>query len=855
MDDFGDHPGLTGTLISMEFGPGGRIHQLWASDPSLPEEGDEFQFVLTPVSFGEEFAEDYYPGTILIGARQNPDEPWILSRNAEAEPLEEEDARNGITFNYEFPLLPEIRASGRFYEIPGPIPQIVWDVTLRNSGRKSIEIGELAFPFALNNLYEGFAKTDRGVKTLYSDRVYIHKFIGGAASYFFAQRMNAEPPGLLIFPGDDTSWEFYNHVSSSLNTPYRWEGIPVAYVHSRAAFEREGWSNGLTEPTSMFLEGGESKVFQTRFVPADRDRTDNLHQTLATCGRPAMKLLPSAVAPADVGVAIEIGGTTPARFFGSKDVDIETDADEEGGFCFVKPKDTGRVRMSFEDVAGRTSYADLMFIPPIEQLIHSRAKWIVENQVCNDPKSALDSAILVANIKTGKQLTDAEDYAGPFGVEGGLSDALFLAEKNCIYPDRQQIGILDKFIEGFLLDDIQNPGDFSVGSAFADTRSVALNYGSPQAYTLVFNLYHSMYRVASLYGETANAPKEYLERAYRTAMALFKHGLPRESRGVGLVGYSQIFDMLNDMSHEGMEEELERLMPYVTVRAQDMLRREYPYAGDTIWDTAAFEEVFTAARYLNDEEHQERALRCSYSAKSLSPCWWWYGSDMRQFEEWEGPHPAIADKGELCLGYTTAANARMFLDTLDRDYSRIPEAYMRLAFGGMLGVWALVRPDGAASLGYCPDVSSKQYGFNPLTGDLGLALFHYLRGTGAYVLPSRNYGVFTFGCHFEVDGDAYTVRPWDGVGRRIVLRQVGSEFEVNFGKIKEVRMDVRKRWASIIMESPADKDVYSELRVRGLWGKTFDVLGNSIQAVDGELAIRIPLSAGKMSRIEIKVSE
>ena len=37
---------LTGSLISMEFGPGGRIVQLWASDPSLPEEGEEFQFIL-----------------------------------------------------------------------------------------------------------------------------------------------------------------------------------------------------------------------------------------------------------------------------------------------------------------------------------------------------------------------------------------------------------------------------------------------------------------------------------------------------------------------------------------------------------------------------------------------------------------------------------------------------------------------------------------------------------------------------------------------------------------------------------------------------------------------------------------
>src|SRR3954462_5859693 len=90
MEEFGDRPDLNGTLISMEFGLGGRIQQLWAADPGLPEEGEELQFVLGPVSFGEEFSEDYFPGTILIGARQNPGEPWMLSRNADAEAVEDD---------------------------------------------------------------------------------------------------------------------------------------------------------------------------------------------------------------------------------------------------------------------------------------------------------------------------------------------------------------------------------------------------------------------------------------------------------------------------------------------------------------------------------------------------------------------------------------------------------------------------------------------------------------------------------------------------------------------------------------------------------------------------------------------
>lgn len=54
MDDFEfGRPELTATLITMEFGNDGRIHQLWATDPALPEEGEDFQFVLPPIQFGK----------------------------------------------------------------------------------------------------------------------------------------------------------------------------------------------------------------------------------------------------------------------------------------------------------------------------------------------------------------------------------------------------------------------------------------------------------------------------------------------------------------------------------------------------------------------------------------------------------------------------------------------------------------------------------------------------------------------------------------------------------------------------------------------------------------------------------
>lgn len=854
MDDYPlERPELNGALISMEFGPGGRIQRLWASDPNLPEEGEEFQFVVAPIVFGEEFAEDYYPGTILLGARTSEEEPWILGRNTDAEMMPNDDDPGIVEFEYEFSLLPEIRATGRFFEKAGAFPQIIWELRIANRGKQRIEIGELAFPFALNNLYEGFGRAEKGKKSMWNDRLIVHKFIGGAASYLFAQRLTADPPGLVIYPGEDTSWEFYAHVPASLTTPFLWEGIPVVYIYSKASAEREGWENWVNGHSSLFLEPGDAKIFQTCFLPAERDKYDGVNFALSSVEHPVMKILTAAVSPADVGIAVEVSGATPTQFHTDKEARLETDSDEEGGFCFVKPKEPGPVRLTFEDTKGRTSYAHLYFTEPLETLIRKRAEWIVKHQVHEDPESALDGAILVAHSETGERMASPEEFSGSFPVEGGLGDALFLAEKNSAFPVPGEIAVLDAFIDKFLRDDLQNPADDTVGSAFADGKSVALNYARPHVYPLVFNLYHSMYRVAKV-ARTLRLPNEYLSFAYRTALAMARHGIPRQGKGVGFAGYARVFDLLGDLALEGMNQEVDRLMPFVTVRAEDLLRKQFPYGHENTLDTSGFEEAFTAARYLNDEDHQERAMRCAYAVRSLSPSWWWYGSDPRMWDEVEhGPLPMPFDRGELCQGHTGPENSLMFFDTLDRDYATLPEQYMRMAFGGLLGCWALVRPDGSASMAYCPDSASKLFGFSPLSGDLGLSLFHYLRAAGAYVLPSRSYGVFTFGCHFEIESDHYVVRPWDGVGRRVVLRQVNADFQLSVGKFREVQLDVRKRWASLVVENPTDLDMNTELRIRGLWGNRFEILGEAIEGMDGELAVSLPLAAQSVSRIDIKV--
>lgn len=859
MDPFAEpHSDLTGSLISIEFNESGRISQLWATDPALPEEGEEFQFILPPLSFGEESAEDYYPGTILLGGRADPDSPWILGRNSFAAPIfqsdDEEGSFSSASFEYAFPLLPEIHVTGKYYEIPGVLPQIVWDLELANQSKYPMEIGELAFPLAFNNYYEGFGWTNEQLQSLWKSRVYIHPFIGGAASWLFVQRMNSAPPGLLIFPGEKTSWEFFAHVPASLMTNFQWGGIPVVYVYSKAVAEREGWDSSLYEHTSLILQPGESKKFQMRFVPTEQGEQDRVFEALVACRRPSIHLLPSAVAPCEVGIAVEISGTTPTQFYTDNEAELETDSDENGGFCFVKPKNPGPLKLTFEDTRGEQSYVHLLFTDPIEQLIQKRAEWVMDKQVLRNPKLLFDQTIIPGNLKTQKSHKNPEFFSAA-EIESSLADALFLAEKNSIYPDSDQIKILDHYIDDFLLNKIQNPGDMSVSSTLKENGLIPAYPGRLMTYPYVFNLYHAMYKVALITDQTARKPLDYLKFSWATGMAMFQFGWRRDVWTSGVVGYSRIYEILADLSKEDLRIEFDQLLSNVYQKAKNMVQQDYPYTVELALDATAFSEAFFAAKYLEEEEHQERTIRCAYAARSLAPSWWWYGSDTRiPYQNDSVPIGSLKDKGEICLSYTTIPNSLIFFEYLDRDYFSLPETYMRSAFGGMLGPWALVHHNGAASMCYCPDRYSWQYGFNFYSGQGGMGYFHYLRQVGSYVLPGKDLSdVYSFGCHFEQHENYYQITPWDGVGRKIILRQISAEFYLSFGKIEELKLDVQKRWFKIKIFNPSHEDVHVKFSVAGLWGSKLELEERLVENSNGVITASLILSARKITEVYGKV--
>ena len=99
---------------------------------------------------------------------------------------------------------------------------------------------------------------------------------------------------------------------------------------------------------------------------------------------------------------------------------------------------------------------------------------------------------------------------------------------------KEEIDALETYCSEFLLDDVQNPGDGSVGVLFADTKSISSGTGHARAYPLVFNLYHTLYRVAHITGMTGKTGKTYLRSAARTIVAMFAHVPSADIQSVGI---------------------------------------------------------------------------------------------------------------------------------------------------------------------------------------------------------------------------------------------------------------------------------------------------------------------------------
>jgi hypothetical protein len=825
------------TGMSLSFASSGRLAGLWVSDPNDPM-GANQQFVSSPVPVGDESSDEYLPGTILLGIRTDPEDHWIVSRNTEAEIQVDE---NVAEIEYVFTLLPEVKVTGKFYEKPDQPGVIAWDITIKNKSKQSIEVGELGFPFALNSVTEGFPISDDGMNSMLTERLLLQKHVGGAGSFIAARKLCGEPPGLLILPGQDSPWEFIHSAPLSLRASPGWSGLPIAYIHSKATIDREDWGEWLYGHSSIVFEPKEERTYQVLFAPMTGRHGFDVALALSEYGIPVFRPYPGAVVPIDMPFQVELGGMRPANIsIDSDGVETESETDEFGGGCLIRASQTGEFRLIVEDMQERESWCNLLVIPALDELIQARANWIINQQVATEGN--YQYGIIPADNLTGESIEAPFDT--PWGISSSLADATFLAEKNRIYYDPGEVHALNEYTENFILKRFHKPGQ-NTFAAFCPAwpDSVAMDASRAQVYVHAINFYLSMSELSKQWGSGLLRSRiAYRGLAESLIEGLLKYADREGFSSQALTGVSALYQF--DLWKKYRQRFLERF--------------RLPFWSGRLFSTGSLEEISILA-----EDSENVAALCSVEQlllthKCPAPNWWAYGNEPRPAIDHE-LNPFMSDFGEMSCSPSTVMNSVAMTNWLRRDYTRLDEPGVRLSFAGMLAPWALVRSDGAAAIGFCPDQGSSHRGMSNFTGDVGFALADYLRHATSYLLSSADKGFVCFGATYDrypKDGKTILrIEPKDGVGRRFIARHLNLIVEVEGAKIETLEFDINLKWLSLSLDNPTSyQSTIAKVSISGLWGTDFEVTGaKSVDSMSPDLVINVGIEPAKLAQVEVAV--
>ena len=790
MDPFASYAAqLETSALFLGLREGGRIENL---NFYAGEIGGYQDAVLPTLGMGEETSDDYLPGTILLGARTGPDQPWIVGRNAGGGELLSDGTDGPVTFRYDFGMLDGIEGTGSFAEIEGAaLPTVRWTIRLRNRLRTALEIGELGFPFAFNNLAAPNGRTDDAIADVIDTRFHLHPFAGGAASFLAVTRMNGMPPTLLVVPQGD-GWEFSASIPASLRTPFPWEGIPAVYVHSRATVDREEWPEWINGHTSIVLEPGDERTYEIDLVAIlDPSASFDIAGTMARLGRPGLRFREGGVAPVSQGVAVEVTGVRPTRFWTDRESTLEIDSNSDGGTCLVEAKRPGPIRISFEDENGGISHAHGLLVPEPQRAL---SRW----------------ARRAARLRKRRKAVRTEEGEGtlplPPGslleVESDLADALLLAtlaRRTGMATEAPARMRLDAML-GRAID----PTTLGVAAGISPDLGVGTGFGHPRPGLLLGAA------LEAIGGDWDSAALRAWERALETAD-------PDALEGSGWAA-------AQSAAHLAGDTDLDR-GSRLAARGRRLLEYRYPFLSGRGISLEGMAEAMEYALAGRDSARVKRYCRMILAAKSPAPHWWTFGTDRRiggPFEndrpEWT--NPLALDRGALAIAPWSAAHSALVLRAMAEGYVHPMEGTLALLEAGRRAPMALVREDGEATMTLCPDAGSMQFGSAPFGGDAGLALTGMIEA-GLVVIDRQPYGPANCGARAETvelgTDKAILVEPTLPC-REIRLPFLGVTLVADGATIERARIDLDRERVALALRSWGRAPGVARVQATGLWG-------------------------------------
>ncbi|WP_460798723.1 DUF5695 domain-containing protein [Microbacterium sp. GXF0217] len=719
------------------------------------------------------------------------------------------------------------------YELTGESRDVLdWRIRFDNTSATAMELEDLGIPLLMNSWWDGGNQTG-----IYEQNVARHSFVAGDGSYIYWQRPNGEGPYLVMVPDEGTSLEFKDKARPG-EGPFAekdpsWEGLVEYYLHSSSIAPTRVEANKAAQylpATSATIAAGDSKEYGFTFRWAD-DYAD-LRDVLYEAGVVDAVSLPGMTIPSDTTATLAVrakdsidgvvgGGGTGAA---GQDAVITAAGSKNGYELYdVKFPSRGENYITVQYGDGRRSVMQYNSIAPVEELIDASAEFVSTKQQSKDTARGYDGAYLQWDMRTKQQvtrqnistigLTSIDEFNKRWMTGGsddvGLSPAAFLAEKNAISPNADQIASLDYYIDQFLLGYLQNQwkdgqrtwnlyhwydgGDGDRPSTGKDDGSGDVGDGlatwrvmnSPH----VWNTYLAMYRVASAHPElTERSAAEYLDFAFNTARAYFQHSdagkwLPNASREMASMGELSLPIMRDALVAVGRTADAEQLSGFMSAKYDEYAERAYPFASEMSIDTTAFESVYALSKEHGDDALARKTTMASLAARGLQPLWYYYGGDNRHMgESWWN------------LGYETQLGAwqqQDYLMNYDAAVAGIdPDDAMRSTYGAYLAGWSNINTGqissdpanyGAASWQFQSEKGASEYSFIPTlngwwawSGEASLGFWGGLQTAAVNVVDDAIVGPYAYGGDLEQRDGSYVVTPRDGVRQRANFLNLGK---------------------------------------------------------------------------------
>ncbi len=742
---------------------------------------------------------------------------------------------------------------------------LTWTLRICNVSGRPVHILDLGLLFSFDSDFAWGGKA--------ADKVIAKLFVGGHGTRITAGYCDGHGPLLLITPRGSTRMLYM--------TPEGKRGAFALYPEAstvREEAERQGARLHLPSHTCM-LASGEKAEYVLRFAWAeDQERAREM-----LAGESAdIQVLPGMTVPRGekVRLSVDTAWENPQLQLPEGASLLRTwEAGKRSNYeiCF---RDLGEQTVWLVSGDGRSMNLDFFSTEPLSVMLRKRGAFIAAHQH-RDPDKWYDGLLAEWSNDTHKML-GPDDYDRIHGWriyevtcdDPGLSKPAFLAAKNAEIPEEAEIRALDRYVERFVWGGLQCTEEEEYPYAIYGIPDWKQLRDSPDPdvkgrehiwriydYPHLALMYFSLYRIV-LHDPAAPLTQDrltYLCRAARTLIAMYTVPLELDgwsAFGTGLYNELVTEEILDALEHEQLRDlkrRLERLWnrkAYTFVHRQaDVFGSEYPFdttgfeSTQALADRAQKISVADSGARMEDreispvqaEQFLHRQMQCNIACRGvLEPGYGLYGSDIR------------GDNLHYTLSYMSQMGGWAVMQYA-LYHAENPFPYLRLGYGSLMSSWALLNSgdarsaygfwypgkesDGAAGGGFEPSflgetwLQQKHHGGSwYYSCEIDLGYCGYLRGACSYAALDPLFGPVLVGAHLERAGNRISIRPADGVRRRMHFITMQAKMHVLAENAQIEKLTVNRDSGILEMELkpyPARKQTEVQVALESRCGRSW----------------------------------